>query len=96
MSASAGVEGSSNLMGIKDPAVDALVSLAVASNTRPELTARLKALDRVVRHGCYFVPEWSSNAFRISYRAGKFEEPKVAPKYFQPEGWVVSTWWAKR
>ena len=83
-------------MGIRDPAVDALVELAVSANTRPELVARLRALDRVLRHGYYFVPAWYSNAFRISYRAGKFEEPKVAPKYFQAEGWVISTWWAKQ
>jgi len=88
-------EGSSNLMGVRDPAVDALVEQAVSASTRPELVARLKALDRVLRHGYYFVPEWYSNAFRISYRAGKFEEPKVAPRYFQAEGWVLSTWWAK-
>ncbi len=96
MSAAVTSEGSSNLMGVKDPAVDALVELAVSANTRPELVARLKALDRVLRHGYYFVPEWYSNAFRISYRAGKFEEPKVAPRYFQAEGWVISTWWAKQ
>jgi microcin C transport system substrate-binding protein len=95
LSTAAATVGSSNLMGIKDPAVDAIVELAVSANTRPELVARLKALDRVLRHGYYFVPEWYSNAFRISYRAGKFEEPKVAPRYFQAEGWVISTWWEK-
>jgi len=95
MSSAAAIEGSNNLMGIRDPAVDALVELAVSADTRPELVARLRALDRVLRHGYYFVPEWYSSAFRISYRAGKFEEPKVAPRYFQAEGWVISTWWAK-
>ena len=96
MSASAATEGSSNLAGVRDPAVDALVDLAVSATTRPELVARLRALDRVLRHGHYVVAEWYNNAFRISYRAGKFEEPKVAPTYFQPEGWVLSTWWARR
>jgi microcin C transport system substrate-binding protein len=95
MSSAAANEGSSNLIGLKDPAIDAIVELAVSANTRPELVGRLKALDRVLRHGYYFVPEWTSNSFRISYRAGKFEEPKVAPRYYQAEGWVVSTWWAK-
>ena len=95
-SASAGNEGSGNLMGIKDPAVDALVESATAATTRPELVARLRALDRVLRFGHYFVPAWFSNSFRISYRAGKFEEPKVLPRYFQAEGWIISTWWATR
>lgn len=88
-------EGSANLGGIQDPAVDALVEQVTAARTRPELVARCRALDRVLRHGYYWVPEWSSSGFRVAYRAGKFEEPSVAPKYFQPLGWVLSTWWTK-
>ena len=95
-SQSADIEGSSNLMGIKDPAIDALVNLAVASRTRPELVARLRALDRVLRHSHLVVPQWYSSTFRIAYRAGKFEQPKVMPQYYQPEDWVISTWWKKQ
>jgi microcin C transport system substrate-binding protein len=92
--ASAANEGSGNLMGVRDPAVDALVEAATSARTRPELVARLRALDRVLRFGHYFVPAWFSNSFRISYRAGKFGEPKVLPRFFQPEGWIISTWWS--
>ena len=95
-SKSADVEGSSNLIGIKDPAIDALVNLAVSSHTRPELVARLRALDRVLRHGYYVVPQYYSTTFRIAYRAGKFEQPKVMPQYYQAEDWVISTWWRKQ
>ncbi|MDR3673671.1 MAG: extracellular solute-binding protein [Holophaga sp.] len=95
-SASAGTEGSGNLMGVRDPAVDALVQEATAATTRPELVARLRALDRVLRFGHYFVPAWYTNSFRIAYRAGKFAEPKVAPRFFQPESWIISTWWTTR
>jgi microcin C transport system substrate-binding protein len=95
-SASADTEGSSNLMGIKDPAIDALVNLAVSAHTRPELVARLRALDRVLRHHYFVVPQWYSSTFRIAYRAGKFEQPKVMPQYYQAEDWVISTWWRKQ
>lgn len=95
-SASAGVEGSSNLIGVKDPAVDALLEKVVTASTRRELVARLRALDRVLRHGHYAVPQWYSNTYRIAYRAGKFEQPKTPPQYYQPEDWVVATWWSKR
>jgi microcin C transport system substrate-binding protein len=95
-SESADIEGSSNLIGIKDPAVDALVNLAVSSTTRAQLVTRLRALDRVLRHGYYVIPQWSSNTFRVSYRAGKFEEPKLMPLYYQAEDWVLSTWWRKQ
>ena len=94
--AAANADGSSNFAGIRDPAVDRLVDLVIAARSRPELVARLRALDRVLRHGYYVVPEWHSNTFRIAYRAGKFGEPGVLPLYFQPEDWVVSTWWATR
>jgi microcin C transport system substrate-binding protein len=93
-SASAANEGSANLMGIRDPAVDQLVREAASATTRPDLVARLRALDRVLRFGHYFVPAWYSNGFRIAYRAGKFAEPTVAPRYFQAENWIISTWWA--
>ena len=95
-SESADIEGSSNLMGIKNPAIDALVNLAVSSHTRPELTARLRALDRVLRHNYFVIPQWYSSTFRIAYRSGKFEQPKVMPQYYQAEDWVISTWWRKR
>ena len=94
LSSAAATEGSGNLMGIRDPAVDTLVAEATAATTRPQLVARLRALDRVLRFGHYFVPAWYNNSFRISYRAGKFGEPSVPPRYFQAEGWVISTWWA--
>ena len=95
-SKSAETQGSSNLTGVRDPGVDALLDLAVASRTRPELVARLKALDRVLRHGHYVVPQWYAEGFRVAYRAGKFEQPTVAPQYYQPEDWVLRTWWSKQ
>ena len=95
-SKSADTQGSSNMTGVKDANVDYLLDLAVASRTRPELIARLRALDRVLRHGHYVAPQWYAEGFRVSYRAGKFEQPKVAPQYYQPEDWVLRTWWSAK
>jgi microcin C transport system substrate-binding protein len=67
----------------------------VASHTRPELVARLRALDRVLRFGYYVIPQYFSSTYRVAYRAGKFERPQMMPLYYQPEDWVTSTWWAK-
>jgi len=93
-SAAAATEGSSNLIGVRDPAVDALLDRAVAARTRPELVATLRALDRVLRHQHLVIPHWFGSTHRIAYRAGRFEQPAVLPRYFQPEGWILSTWWA--
>jgi microcin C transport system substrate-binding protein len=93
-SRAASVEGSGNLMGVRDPAVDALLDRAVSARTRPELVAALRALDRVLRHGHYVVPHWYGSRFRVAYRAGRFGQPGVVPRYYQPEAWVLSTWWS--
>ncbi len=92
-SKSADTEGSSNLIGVRDPSVDYLVSQAVSSTTRAELVARLRALDRVLRHGHYVVPQYYGSTFRIAYKTGRFGQPVEAPTYYQPEDWVISTWW---
>ncbi len=94
-SQSADTEGSGNLLGLKDPAVDVLLQQVVASSTRPELVARLRTLDRILRHGHYTIPQYFSNTNRIAYRSGKFEQPAVMPLYYQAENWVLQTWWRK-
>lgn len=91
----AATPGSSNLGGVADPAVDALVSQLLAATTRPQLVAAARALDRVLRHGYYMVPHWYSPVHRVAYRAGKFEQPSVTPRYYQPESWVLDTWWSR-
>ncbi len=92
-SKSASVEGSSNLMGIRDPAVDALLDKVVSARTRPQLMAATRALDRVLRHGHYSIPHWYGSVHRVAYRAGRFEQPSITPRYYQPEGWILATWW---
>ena len=93
-SKSADTEGSSNIIGVKDPAVDALLDKVVAAQTRGQLVAACKALDRVLRHGHYSVPHWYGSVHRVSWRAGRFEQPNITPRYYQPESWIQSTWWA--
>lgn len=95
-SKAADIEGSSNVMGIKSPAVDAVLDRVISSRTRPQLVASLRALDRVLRHGHYVVPHWYSGVHRVAYRAGRFEQPAVAPRFYQPESWATATWWAAR
>ncbi len=93
-SKSAATEGSSNIIGVKDPAVDALLDKVVAAQTRGQLVAACKALDRVLRHGHYSVPHWYGSVHRVSWRAGRFEQPNITPRFYQPESWIQSTWWA--
>ena len=93
-SKAADTEGSGNVIGIKNPAVDALLHKAISVQSRPQLVAALRALDRVLRHGHYVVPHWYGAVHRVAWRAGKFGKPETLPLYYQPEVWVTSVWWA--
>jgi microcin C transport system substrate-binding protein len=91
-SQAATTEGSGNFIGVRDPAVDALLSHVTAAKTRPQLISAARALDRVLRHGHYTVPHWYGGVHRVSWRSGKFEQPAITPRFYQPESWVTSTW----
>ena len=51
--------GSRNLIGIKNPAVDALINAVIFAKDRAELVAATKALDRVLLWNHYVVPQWT-------------------------------------
>ncbi len=86
--------GSSNIWGIADPAVDALLQKIVSATTRPDLSAATRALDRVLTNGHYSVPQYYGDAFLIGYRPGQFVLPAVVPPYYDAGNWAMSTWWA--
>ncbi|MDI1268872.1 MAG: extracellular solute-binding protein [Polaromonas sp.] len=86
--------GSSNVWGIADPAVDVLLQKVVTAKTRPELGAAMRALDRVLTHGFYSVPQYYGDAFLIGYRPAPFVLPATIPPYYQADTWAMSTWWA--
>ena len=85
--------GSSNVWGISDPAIDALLQKIVSATTRPDLAAAARALDRVLTHGHYSVPQYYGDAFLIGYRPGQFVLPDVIPPYYQADTWAMTTWW---
>ncbi len=87
----ADMPGSRNYLGLKDPVVDELVNMIVSAPTREELVLRCKALDRVLVHGWYVVPNWHIAAWRIAYW-DKFGLPEKQAPYALG---VADTWWAK-
>ena len=86
--------GSSNIWGIADPAVDALLQKVVTARTRPELSAAMRALDRVLTHGYYSVPQYYGSDFLVGYRPHPFVLPAAIPPYYDVNTWALSTWWA--
>jgi len=88
-------QGSQNYMGIKNPVVDALVEDVISAKNRQQLIIACHALDRVLLHGDYLVPNWYINKHRIAYW-NKFSMPKTLPLYYNPETWAQESWWIKK
>jgi len=77
-SATADEPGARNLMGISDPAIDAIIDLIIAADTREEQTSAARALDRVLLHHDFLIPQWFGPSYRVAY-ANKFERPTTMP-----------------
>jgi len=90
-SAAADMPGSRNLIGIKNPAVDALIERIIFADTREELVAATKALDRVLLWHHYVVPQWTFNKLRTA-RWDRFGHPDSMPKYGL-SGFPNLWWW---
>jgi len=88
-SQAAKLKGSNNLAGIADPVVDALIETVIAADTRPALIAACRALDRVVRAGRYWIPQWYKPTHWIAYW-DVFGRPPAQPRYFRG---IPETWW---
>ena len=91
-SAAADQKGSDNAMGVRDPAVDALIQRLLGSQSREELVMAARALDRVLRQGAYLVPHFYVATHRVAYREG-LAHPAVLPKYYTAPNWLLKTWW---
>ena len=74
-SETANMDGSPNLAGIKDPVIDALIEKVVDAKSRAELVTATRAIDRVLRAGHYWVPQWYKAAHHIAYW-DKFSFPR--------------------
>ena len=99
-SKAAGVTGSGNYRGLKDPAVDAMLSAMAAARTYDALRDACRALDRIVMHGHYQLPQLYSPGYAVSYW-NKFGIPATMPKYYTIDEnsdwpvWAVGAWWSK-
>ncbi|MGA2127347.1 MAG: extracellular solute-binding protein, partial [Xanthobacteraceae bacterium] len=90
-SLAAATQGSNNWGGIADPVVDALIEKIIAAGSRPELVFACRALDRVLRAGRYWIPQWFRGSHTVAYW-DVFAHPAIQPRYAlgAPE-----TWWSR-
>ena len=98
-SKAAGTPGTMNVSGIRSPAIDDLLTRITGAEIKEEFLVACRALDRVIAHGHYMIPAWTSSEARVAYNAWTLERPDVVPPH-PPEGvsyldWPMTVWWAR-
>nr|WP_323054755.1 extracellular solute-binding protein [Roseibium sp. DSM 29163] len=88
-SAAADQQQSFNYAGIKDPGIDALIQKLIFADDRETLVAATHALDRVLMHHNFVIPQWYSGVFRTA-RWNRFGRPDNIPEYTHG---FPTIWW---
>jgi microcin C transport system substrate-binding protein len=89
-SQAADTPGSRNYIGIKNPAVDALIERVIFAKNRAELVAATRALDRVLLWNHYVVPQFTYDKSRTALW-DRFSRPDPLPKYGASA--FPTVWW---
>ena len=84
----ADTNGSRNIIGIKNDAIDALIEKVISAKNREDLIISTRALDRVLLWNHYVIPQWHISAYRVLYW-DIFNKPMIKPKY----SLGTNTWW---
>jgi microcin C transport system substrate-binding protein len=87
-SEAAKIDGTPNLAGISHPAVDALISKALEAKSREEFNTAMRALDRVLRAGHYWVSNWYKAEHHIVHW-DKYSRPAKQPRFAVG----LDSWW---
>lgn len=87
-SAAADGNGSRNYMGVKSAAADAMIAALLTAETRDEVVAAVRALDRVLISGSYVVPLFHAPEQWIA-RWTYIERPATTSMH----GTIPETWW---
>jgi peptide/nickel transport system substrate-binding protein len=89
-SAAADGNGSRNYMGLKSPAADAMIAALLKAETREDVVAAVRALDRVLTSGSFVVPLFFVPEQWVA-RWAFIERPETTSMH----GYVPETWWRK-
>jgi microcin C transport system substrate-binding protein len=82
--------GSKNTIGIKNPAIDALIEKVIFAKDRATLVAATRALDRVLLWNFYVVPQFTYGFSRYA-RWDRFSRAEPMPKYGRSG--LPALWW---
>ena len=91
-SKAAAIEGSRNVAGIANPAVDNIVEQLIAAADRKKLITDVKVLDRILCSEFYVIPQWYIDYDRAVYW-NRFSSPETyaSKSYFISN--FINWWW---
>ena len=85
-------EGSRNLMGVKSPAIDTLITQMLTARAAEDFRANTRALDRVLTAGRYVIPFWQFNEGLIAHKS-QMQFPQTLPIYGDGAQYMPHVWW---
>lgn len=91
----ADVEGSENWVGIKNPAIDAIIDKIIFAQSREDLITACRAMDRILQWSFYSIPMYHPAVFRLAVW-DKFGRLKELAKYALGLDYIenfLHTWW---
>jgi peptide/nickel transport system substrate-binding protein len=91
-SATADTVGGRNLMGVKSPAIDAMIERLLTSEDQEDFRAAAQAIDRILTAGRYVIPIYQWNVARIAHDAN-LHYPDYIPLFGDWPGWQPDVWW---
>jgi peptide/nickel transport system substrate-binding protein len=86
--AAADADGTRNYMGVKSPAIDAMIAALLSARERDDFVAAVRALDRILMSGFYVVPlfhlpdQWVARWTAVAH-----------PADISLFGYLPETWW---
>jgi peptide/nickel transport system substrate-binding protein len=86
-SAAAEQQGSRNYMGVRSPAVDAMIAALLRARERADFVAAVRALDRVLISGSYVVPLFYLPEQWVARRAPIRHPARTSLFGFLPDSW---------
>jgi peptide/nickel transport system substrate-binding protein len=88
-------QGSRNLMGLKSPAMDAMITALLNSETVADYHAAARAIDRILAAGRYVIPIWGFGNGRIAHKS-ELRYPTTLPLYGDGVEWMPAVWWYQK
>ena len=95
-SAAADTEGSRNWMGVKSPAIDAVIAAMLSAQNQDDFTTATQALDHLLTAGRYVVPLWFSDRNLIVH-AKDLHHPETVQLYGDwATSYLPALWWSEK